>query len=127
SHQRVDDRLPSHPAHQPTETDVHMGDAQLATRAQQMEVVDALDLRVVGVDDLPVEDVLRERNLARQGLQRFDSLRSSAKVDRALVPTLDVLPIDALYLAAQPGADAERRHARICARGVRKQVDEAAE
>ena len=75
-----------------------MRDAQLSARAQQMKVVDPLHLRVVGIDDLPVEDVLRERNLAREKAQWLERFAAAAQAQLARVPALDVGPLDPLHV-----------------------------
>ena len=111
--QRVDRGLPAHPAHQSAESNVDVRHAQLAARAQQMEIVDALDLGVVGVDDLPVEHVLRERDLVAEQFQRLERFAVSLEPRLARFARRHVRPLDALDLGAQGGLDPQRRHFRI--------------
>ncbi len=108
----VDGALPAHPPHQPAEADVDVRHAQLASRAKQVQVVDALHLGVVGVEDLPVEDVLRERNFVAHQLQRLE--RIGAALERRAVRSAldDVAPLDPPQLSAR-GAHAQRGDLRI--------------
>ena len=47
--ERVDEVLPAHAPHQTAEADVDVSDAQLAARAEQVQIVHPLHLRVVGI------------------------------------------------------------------------------
>jgi len=106
----VDHGLPAQAAHEAAKADVDVGHAQLAAGAQQVQVVHALDLGVVGVDDLPVEHVLRERDLAPEKFERLQRL--AAFDDRALgLAGDDLAPIGSQQLAAD--ADAQCGHLRV--------------
>jgi hypothetical protein len=77
-----------------------VGDAQLAAGAEQVQIVHALDFGVVGVDDLPVENVLGERHLLGRQVQFAQRLFAPLEHHPARVALRDVLPLDALDRSA---------------------------
>jgi len=127
SHQSVDQLLPAHPPHQTPEADVDVGNPELAACPQEVQVVDPLHLGVVGVDDLAVEDVLGERDLAGVELERAERLRAAPQPQRAGIPFLHVGPFDPPDLAARPLSNAKGGHARIRAGGIGEEIDDGAE
>jgi len=98
--------------------------AQLSSRAQQVQIVDPLDLGIVGIDDLPVEDVLRQRDLVGEepeGLERFDA---PAQARTGFVASGHVVPIEAADLGVA-APDAERGDTRVGGiAGVGEEVDD---
>ncbi|HYY51940.1 MAG TPA: hypothetical protein VE755_03655 [Myxococcales bacterium] len=104
-----------------------MRHAQLSPRAQQVQIVDPLDLRVVGIDDLAVEDVLRQRDLVGEEVERLQRLDALAQARSRIVAGGDVYPIEAADVAAAD-ADAERGDARVRGvAGVGEEVDDGAD
>jgi len=70
SHREIGELLPAHAAHETAEAGVDVRETQPPGGEQEVEIVDADDLRAVDVDDLPVEDLLDEADAIGRGLRR---------------------------------------------------------
>ena len=65
--------------------------SQLRARLRELEVVYAHDLKPLGVDDLAIHEVAREKHLVRLQVTEADVGRIDGKLDALVVELVDVL------------------------------------